>query len=132
LTDAIVALRQKKNHSYDLEGVTVSGGSISPDDISEELGWLIVLQGSLMVLQGDQRQYIRSAIVIREADITFDNTRATSVRKTTVDQLAKDLEEAINKSLMLGHISVASKIDVYSTKDWGYSGIGEWHDEGGY
>jgi len=126
MVDAATDIKKISKHTYDFSGSTLAGAAISATP-SEPQGWLIVLQTALNILEKDQRRFIRNALVIRHDDLSYDNTRGGTIRLDTIKELRNKLGNLINAFLM-GEMS-GSKIDVYSTKDFGTNLIGYWQED---
>lgn len=127
--EAVDALGFK--HNYVFSGGTYATSSITPNLVGID-GQIVMVQTALLILEKDQRSHLSSAVVIREADMSFDNTRGVTMRIKTISDLQDKLNEILKTLLTRKQISQVARIDVYSTKDFGLSGMGEHYESGEY
>jgi hypothetical protein len=104
------------------EDAVITGSLVGTD------GLVVMLQAALTILEKDQRQHLTSAVVIREADMSYDNTRGVTLRISTIAELRNKIREMLKGALIADQHGGMGRIDVYSTRDFGTTMIGEYHE----
>lgn len=118
-------------HNYVFSGETYVAATITPNLTGID-GQIMMVQASLLMLEKDQRTHLNSAVVIREADMSFDNTRGVSLRIKTISDLQDKLNEILKTLMTRKQLGQVARVDIYSTKDLDTTMIGQFYETNDY
>jgi hypothetical protein len=116
-------MRQKITLPYSIEG---RGNTLSLDPVPSGIySAVLTLATSYFMRKRLEEEGLQDGIFVRDGDIAFDTTKTLVHRGKSLKEVKLDLNSIIDDIQMGDLGSAGTKIDIYSTRDWGYpTGIG--------